>query len=88
MIQDVRAALAGLPRLPRVCVIGALGRCGRGSVHILEQSGITGENAALWDMAETKKVRNMEEICCCCCCCFKSNSNRADRSLNLWDLML
>ena len=56
MIADVRAALAGLPRLPKVCVIGALGRCGKGSAHILEQSGVTGDNAALWDLPETKKV--------------------------------
>lgn len=58
MVQDVRTQLAGLPRLPRVCIIGALGRCGRGSAHIVEQSGIPAENVGLWDMAETKKVRS------------------------------
>eukprot|EP01085_Mycamoeba_gemmipara_P005540 Mycagemm_TRINITY_DN8360_c0_g1::TRINITY_DN8360_c0_g1_i1::g.5540::m.5540 type:complete len:380 gc:universal TRINITY_DN8360_c0_g1_i1:68-1207(+) len=62
MIADVRAALAGLPRMPRVCVIGALGRCGRGSSHILEQSGVTGEHAALWDLAETKKGGPFPEL--------------------------
>lgn len=44
------AFLGKLPQPPRVLVIGALGRCGRGARAALEHAGI---EATLWDLAET-----------------------------------
>ena len=40
-------------RLPRVIIIGALGRCGRGTVDLLEKIDIPPENIIKWDLAET-----------------------------------
>ena len=66
LLQDVRAALqlgsekAG--RKPRVLVIGALGRCGRGAVDLCKQAGIADENILKWDLPETKKGGPFEEI--------------------------
>jgi saccharopine dehydrogenase (NAD+, L-lysine-forming) len=59
LIADVKKALdegakkAG--RLPRVIVIGALGRCGSGAVSALQKAGLPDENILKWDMAETAK---------------------------------
>jgi saccharopine dehydrogenase (NAD+, L-lysine-forming) len=59
LISDVKKALdegskkAG--RLPRVIVIGALGRCGSGAVSALQKAGLPEENILKWDMAETAK---------------------------------
>lgn len=59
LIADVKKALdegakkAG--RLPRVIVIGALGRCGSGAVAALRKAGLPEENILKWDMAETAK---------------------------------
>jgi saccharopine dehydrogenase (NAD+, L-lysine forming) len=45
LIQDVKKAVdegkAKSGRLPRVLVIGALGRCGRGAVDLCEKAGLT-----------------------------------------------
>ena len=40
-------------RAPRVIVIGALGRCGRGAVDMCVRAGIPDEQVLKWDMAET-----------------------------------
>lgn len=40
-------------RSPRMFVMGALGRCGRGAVELFEKIGIPAENIVKWDMAET-----------------------------------
>ena len=37
---------------PKVIIIGALGRCGRGSVHIARQCKLT--EISQWDLEETK----------------------------------
>lgn len=50
---DAGAKKAG--RMPRVIVIGALGRCGSGAVDALRKSGVPEENIIKWDMAETAK---------------------------------
>jgi len=50
---DAGAQKAG--RLPRVIVIGALGRCGSGAVDALRKAGIPEDNILKWDMAETAK---------------------------------
>ncbi|KAK4239883.1 hypothetical protein C8A03DRAFT_31987 [Achaetomium macrosporum] len=66
LIADVKKALdegakkAG--RLPRVIVIGALGRCGSGAVDALRKSGLPEENILKWDMAETAKGGPFKEI--------------------------
>ncbi|SPQ18809.1 d9a7a873-fdaf-4f59-923b-260f736a9d60 [Thermothielavioides terrestris] len=66
LIADVKKALdegakkAG--RLPRVIVIGALGRCGSGAVDALRKAGLPEENILKWDMAETAKGGPFKEI--------------------------
>jgi saccharopine dehydrogenase (NAD+, L-lysine forming) len=55
MVEYVRSVLARVGRLPRVIVFGALGRCGQGSVNILQRCGIPAEQLAQWDIAETQK---------------------------------
>lgn len=57
LIADVQKAVqdgankAG--RMPRVIVIGALGRCGSGAVDALRKAGVPEDNIVKWDMAET-----------------------------------
>lgn len=59
LIANVKKALGeGVKktgRLPRVIVIGALGRCGSGAVSALQKAGVPDENILKWDMAETAK---------------------------------
>lgn len=66
LLKDVGARLAEgekvTGRKPRVLVIGALGRCGRGAVDLCKQVGIPDENILKWDMAETAKGGPFSEI--------------------------
>ncbi|KAL0481985.1 saccharopine dehydrogenase LYS, partial [Acrasis kona] len=39
---------------PKVMVLGALGRCGKGSVDMAKLAGVEGENLLEWDINETK----------------------------------
>lgn len=59
LLEDVKKALAAgaekAGRLPRVIVIGALGRCGTGACDALRKAGVPEENILRWDMAETAK---------------------------------
>ncbi|KAI9103085.1 hypothetical protein DFS34DRAFT_351800 [Phlyctochytrium arcticum] len=57
---DAAAKKAG--RLPRVMVMGALGRCGTGAVDMARRAGIPEENIIKWDMAETAKGGPFTEI--------------------------
>ncbi|WP_028116253.1 saccharopine dehydrogenase [Ferrimonas senticii] len=50
-LQQLRALQACGTALPKVLVIGAKGRCGRGAVELCEELGIT---AVQWDLAETQ----------------------------------
>jgi saccharopine dehydrogenase (NAD+, L-lysine-forming) len=59
-------------RSPRVLVIGALGRCGRGAVDLALKVGIPTENVLQWDMAETAGGGPFAEIVEC----EKRNSTR------------
>lgn len=52
-------------REPRVLVIGALGRCGKGAVDLCLKIGISAENVLKWDMAETAKGGPFIEIIEC-----------------------
>ncbi|ODQ66613.1 Saccharopine dehydrogenase [Nadsonia fulvescens var. elongata DSM 6958] len=49
-------------KLPRVLVIGALGRCGSGAISLLQKVGIPDENIIKWDINETKKGGPFQEI--------------------------
>jgi len=60
MIAAVKDAVAGNP--PKVMVMGALGRCGRGAVDLFKAAGIPDENILKWDMAETAKGGPFHEI--------------------------
>ncbi|KAI9806441.1 MAG: Saccharopine dehydrogenase [Piccolia ochrophora] len=60
LIEDVKAAIARgmasggddvLP--PRVLIIGALGRCGKGAIDLCRKAGIPNSRILEWDMAET-----------------------------------
>lgn len=66
LVQSVKQSLevgkkqAG--RLPKVLVIGALGRCGKGAVQLAKDAGIPESNIIQWDMAETAKGGPFREI--------------------------
>lgn len=66
MLEDVQEAVqqgkkvAG--RLPRVVIIGALGRCGKGAIDLCLRSGLGREDLLEWDMAETAKGGPFAEI--------------------------
>jgi saccharopine dehydrogenase (NAD+, L-lysine-forming) len=57
MLQQIRtelqSAVKSFGRSPKVLVMGALGRCGRGAVSLLEKAGLPDENIIKWDLAET-----------------------------------
>ena len=63
---DVKSALEkARPRAkhsPRVLVIGALGRCGRGAVDMCKKAGLPDSDIVKWDMAETAKGGPFKEI--------------------------
>ncbi|KAI9223868.1 saccharopine dehydrogenase [Blastocladiella britannica] len=54
LIAHIKSRLAARGSIPRVLVMGALGRCGRGAVAMLRAAGIPESHLAQWDMAETK----------------------------------
>lgn len=49
-------------KAPRVIVIGALGRCGKGAVDFCREVGIPEESIIKWDMAETAVGGPFKEI--------------------------
>ncbi|KAJ3199648.1 Saccharopine dehydrogenase [Entophlyctis luteolus] len=57
---DVASAKFG--RLPRVMVMGALGRCGSGATDFLLSAGLPAENITQWDINETKAGGPFAEI--------------------------
>lgn len=50
--NDLRRAFEKTKKSPKVMVMGALGRCGKGSVDFLERAGIT--DILKWDLEETR----------------------------------
>ncbi|MCJ1240431.1 Saccharopine dehydrogenase [Varicellaria rhodocarpa] len=68
LIEDVKTAMAfGVEKAgkkPRVIVIGALGRCGRGALDLCRAVGIPDDQEHLlkWDMAETARGGPFPEI--------------------------
>lgn len=59
LIAYCRELLKPFDRKPRALIIGALGRCGRGAVHLAESVGL---EPIKWDMNETKAGGPFEEI--------------------------
>jgi saccharopine dehydrogenase (NAD+, L-lysine-forming) len=59
---SISGLVANINTKPRVLVIGALGRCGRGAVELCLKAGIPKENVLNWDMAETAKGGPFMEI--------------------------
>jgi len=59
LINEVKTALDRAGRVPRVIVIGALGRCGFGCNQFAEAVGV---EVTKWDLEETKKGGPFEEI--------------------------
>jgi saccharopine dehydrogenase (NAD+, L-lysine-forming) len=60
LISHVREALqatlsANNGQYPRIIVLGALGRCGKGAADFCHASGIPGESGLKWDMPETRR---------------------------------
>ncbi|KAL4978210.1 hypothetical protein BDW66DRAFT_158301 [Aspergillus desertorum] len=47
---------------PKILVIGALGRCGKGAVQLAKDVGIPESDIIQWDMEETKKGGPFKEI--------------------------
>ncbi|KAH9906359.1 hypothetical protein F4778DRAFT_769454 [Xylariomycetidae sp. FL2044] len=60
--KDLAEGQAKAGRLPRVIVIGALGRCGRGAVDMCLKAGVPDSQILKWDMAETAKGGPFTEI--------------------------
>ncbi|KAI9339213.1 hypothetical protein DFJ73DRAFT_846994 [Zopfochytrium polystomum] len=58
----LEAAFAKSGRLPRVMVMGALGRCGSGACDFVRHVGIPEENIIKWDINETKGGGPFDEI--------------------------
>ncbi|XP_068722800.1 uncharacterized protein [Montipora capricornis] len=57
------AKLKGVPEVcPRVIVIGALGRCGKGAIKMAHKVGIPESAIAKWDLDETKGGGPFKEI--------------------------
>lgn len=56
------AVAASKKSLPKVLVIGALGRSGKGAVDFCRKAGLPEENIIEWDMAETAKGGPFQEI--------------------------
>lgn len=66
LIESVRESLeAGKKkagRSPKILVIGALGRCGKGAVQLAKDVGIPESDIIQWDIEETKKGGPFREI--------------------------
>ncbi|KAJ2383844.1 Saccharopine dehydrogenase [Coemansia sp. RSA 2611] len=62
LIAETKEKLARIGKMPRIMVMGALGRCGSGAVAYARKAGIPEENIVQWDMAETAKGGPFKEI--------------------------
>lgn len=62
LIDEVRRGVEMAGRRPRALVIGALGRCGRGAIELLERVGV---DVVGWDQDETRHGGPFEEILDC-----------------------
>ena len=67
LLELVRSSIAeALPlnggKYPRLMIIGALGRCGRGAAECCRDAGIPEESVLKWDLPETKRGGPFSEI--------------------------
>lgn len=66
LLEDVKKAIsqgiAKAGKAPRVLVMGALGRCGKGAVDICLRAGVPDANVLKWDLAETEAGGPFKEI--------------------------
>jgi saccharopine dehydrogenase (NAD+, L-lysine-forming) len=62
LVRDITQALQDVGRTPKILVIGALGRCGKGSVDLAQSVGVTGDNLLQWDLAETQRGGPFAEL--------------------------
>ncbi|KAJ2781843.1 Saccharopine dehydrogenase [Coemansia interrupta] len=62
LIAETKEKLAKVGKMPKIMVMGALGRCGSGAVSYARKAGIPEENIVKWDMAETAKGGPFQEI--------------------------
>ena len=62
LISESEECIASAGKKPKVLVIGALGRCGRGAIKLLESAGA---EVLAWDIEETKKGGPFREIIDC-----------------------
>ncbi|KAI1080260.1 saccharopine dehydrogenase [Whalleya microplaca] len=67
LVEHVRSEVAAaLPlndgKYPRLMIIGALGRCGKGGVESCSRAGIPEESVLKWDLAETSRGGPFSEI--------------------------
>ncbi|KAL9087928.1 MAG: hypothetical protein Q9159_003370 [Coniocarpon cinnabarinum] len=69
LLQHISTCLRDGERIrpnPKVLVMGALGRCGRGAVELLEKIGLPSDNIVKWDIQETSaKAGPYQEIVEC-----------------------
>ncbi|KAI7882889.1 Formate/glycerate dehydrogenase catalytic domain-like protein [Lichtheimia hyalospora FSU 10163] len=56
------AVMANNGKMPKVLVMGALGRCGTGACNFARKAGVPEENIIKWDINETKKGGPFPEI--------------------------
>jgi saccharopine dehydrogenase (NAD+, L-lysine-forming) len=59
LFSDINTSMAKIDKKPRVMVIGAMGRSGRGAADMFEEMGL---EVVKWDMAETQKGGPFEQI--------------------------
>ncbi|CAH3191906.1 unnamed protein product [Porites evermanni] len=61
-LQDIAKKRGVAKVFPRILVVGALGRCGKGAIEMLLKMGIPKSNIAEWDIAETRAGGPFPEI--------------------------
>ncbi|KAM7432200.1 Saccharopine dehydrogenase [Porites harrisoni] len=61
-LQDIAKKRGVAEVFPRILVVGALGRCGKGAIEMLLKMGIPKSNIAEWDIAETRAGGPFPEI--------------------------
>jgi saccharopine dehydrogenase (NAD+, L-lysine forming) len=59
LISHIQSQLEKVGKHPKILVLGALGRCGKGSVEVCKLAGV---DCIEWDLAETKKGGPFEEL--------------------------
>jgi len=61
-VAEIKRDLEKIGKIPKIIIIGALGRCGKGAADLAVRSGIPVSALTLWDLQETQKGGPFEEI--------------------------